>query len=275
MTTQRIDEAFARARAENRAVLVSYLMGGDPDLETSFQAMQAIASAGADIIELGAPFTDPMADGPAIQQAGIRALAAGTRLVDVLALAQRFRQTNTKTPLILMGYANPIFHLGFERFAAEAAQAGIDGVITVDLPPEEDGPLHAQLTQHGLSVIRLATPTSTPERLVSIGNGSSGFVYFVAVTGVTGAASADPVRIAPGIAEAKRVTGQPVCVGFGVKTGAQAAEMAKIADGVVVGSAYVELVRFACEAKRPERAPESMGNLTKTLVEAIAKTVKV
>jgi tryptophan synthase alpha chain len=275
MTLARIEAAFARARTEARAVLVSYVMAGDPDLETSFQHVEALAASGSDIIELGAPFTDPMADGVAIQKAGLRALASGTTLLDVLALARRFRQVNATTPLILMGYANPVHAMGYDAFAAAAAEAGLDGVITVDLPPEEDAPLREPLAAHGIAVIRLATPTSDAARLASIADGSSGFVYFVAVTGVTGAGSADPAAIAPRIAAAKAATGLPVCVGFGVKTGDQAAQMAEIADGVVVGSAYVELIRNAVEAAQPDRAKGELSNLSKALAAAIAKTRKV
>ncbi len=275
MTLARIDAAFLRARNENRAVLVSYIMGGDPDLETSYQNLEALAASGSDIIELGAPFTDPMADGVAIQKSGLRALASKTTLADVLRLARRFRQTNTTTPLILMGYANPVHAMGYEAFAAAAAEAGIDGVITVDLPPEEDAVLRLPLKAHGLSAIRLVTPTSDAARLATIADGSSGFVYFVAVTGVTGAGSADPAAIAPKIAAAKAATGLPVCVGFGVKTGPQAVQMAAIADGVVVGSAYVECVRHAVEAGQPHLASRELSKLARTLADAIAKTRKV
>jgi tryptophan synthase alpha chain len=275
MTLARIEAAFVRARTENRAVLVSYVMGGDPDLESSFHHLEVLAASGSDIIELGAPFTDPMADGVAIQKAGLRALAAKTTLTDVLALARRFRETNTTTPLILMGYANPIHALGYEAFAAAAAEAGIDGVICVDLPPEEDAVLRLPLAAQGLAMIRMATPTSDAARLSVIADGSSGFVYFVAVTGVTGAGSADPAAIAPRIAAARAATGLPVCVGFGVKTGDQAAQMAQIADGVVVGSAYVELIRNAVETGHPDRAAGELSKLVQTLAGAIAKTRKV
>ena len=265
MGRTRIEGAFARARGENRAVLVAYLMAGDPDLETSYAALCALRDNGADIIELGAPFTDPMADGAAIQKAGLRALANGTKLTDVIALAARFRKDDETTPLILMGY---------EVFADAAAKAGIDGSIIVDLPPEEDAPLRATYTQYGLSVIRLATPTTDEHRAAKVSEGASGFIYFVAVTGVTGAGSADPAAIAGQVAMVKRVSGLPVCVGFGVKSGAQAAEMAKIADGVVVGSAFVEKAGDAHATGRFEAAAPAMGALARELRVAIGSVRK-
>ena len=270
MPTSRITTRFEKAKAENRAALVSYLMAGDPDLEASFQAMCALRDNGADVIELGAPFTDPMADGPAIQKAGLRALANKTRLSDVLSLAARFRETDTETPLILMGYANPIHNMGYADFAAAASETGIDGTIIVDLPPEEDEELREAYSAHKLSVIRLATPTTTADRMTKVAEGASGFLYYVAVAGVTGAGSADPEDIRAGVEMARKISGLPVCVGFGVKTGMQAANMAKIADGVVVGSAFVEHARMASEAGDPSMAAKGMGALAKELSEAIA-----
>ncbi|MEM9739057.1 MAG: tryptophan synthase subunit alpha [Pseudomonadota bacterium] len=270
MPTSRISACFEKTKAEGRAALVSYLMAGDPDLETSFAAMQALRDNGADIIELGAPFTDPMADGPSIQRAGLRSLKAGTKLKDVLALAARFRESDTETPIIVMGYANPIHHMGFAAFATAANEAGVDGVITVDLPPEEDAPLRSELSERNISIIRLATPTMTEDRLSAISDGASGFVYFVAVTGVTGAGSAKPGEIAGKVDRVRKATGLPVCVGFGVRTGAQAAEMSKIADGVVVGSVFVDYAAMAVENGRKSDAPVGMGALAKTLSDAIA-----
>ena len=270
MPTSRITARFEKAKAENRAALVSYLMAGDPDLEASFQAMCALRDNGADIIELGAPFTDPMADGPAIQKAGLRALANKTTLKDVLALAARFREDDQDTPLILMGYANPVHSMGYEAFADAAFSAGIDGTIIVDLPPEEDAELRDAYQAYDLSVIRLATPTTTEERMIKIADGASGFLYYVAVAGVTGAGSADPQDIRAGVEMARNLSGLPVCVGFGVKTGSQAADMAKIADGVVVGSAFVEHARRASEAGEPMQAASGMGALARELSEAIA-----
>lgn len=270
MPTSRISTRFELARSEGRAALVAYLMAGDPGLEASFAAMLALAENGADVIEIGAPFTDPMADGPSIQLAGQRSLAAGTRLRDVLELARRFRETNQNIPLILMGYANPVHHMGYGEFAEAAGRAGIDGVIMVDLPPEEDGPLRELLAAREISVIRLATPTTSEARMVTVADGASGFVYFVSVTGVTGAAAARPEDIAPKVEAARRISGLPVCVGFGVRTGEQAAAMGKIADGVVVGSAFVDHARLAAESGTPQSAAVGMGALARELSEALA-----
>lgn len=269
MPTSRIVTRFDKVKAEGRAALVAYLMAGDPDLETSYQALCALRDNGADIIELGAPFTDPMADGPAIQKAALRALAQKTKLTDVLALAKRFRENDQDTPLILMGYANPVHTIGYEAFAAAAADAGIDGTILVDLPPEEDQPIRDAYAKHDLSVIRLATPTTDENRMAKVAEGASGFLYYVAVAGVTGAGSADPEDIRAGVEMAQRVSGLPVCVGFGIKTGDQAAAMAKIADGVVVGSAFVEQARLASVAKTPQIAAGNMGQLALELSTAL------
>ena len=249
---------------------MAYMMAGDPDLESSFQAMCALRDNGADAIELGAPFTDPMADGPAIQKAALRALANKTSLADVLGLAKRFREEDQDTPLIMMGYANPIHTMGYEAFAAAAADAGIDGTILVDLPPEEDQPIRDAYTVHNLSVIRLATPTTDEARMAKVAEGASGFLYYVAVAGVTGAGSADPEEIREGVEMAQRVSGLPVCVGFGIKTGEQAVAMAKIADGVVVGSAFVEKARLATVAKTPQVTAEKMGQLARELSTALS-----
>jgi len=270
MPTSRITAAFTKAKSENRAALVSYLMAGDPDLEASYQAMCALRDNGADIIELGAPFTDPMADGPAIQKAALRALAKKTTLTDVLTLATRFRAEDQTTPLILMGYANPIHMMGYEAFASAASEAGLDGTIIVDLPPEEDAILRTAYDAYDLSVIRLATPTTTETRMTKVAEGASGFLYYVAVAGVTGSGSAEPEDIREGVEMARRVSGLPVCVGFGVKTGKQASEMAKIADGVVVGSAFVDHARKASEAGEPKLAASGMGMLAKELSDALA-----
>lgn len=269
MPVSRISARFETARAEGRAILVTYLMAGDPDLESSFQAMRALRDNGADIIELGAPFTDPMADGLAIQLAGQRSLRAGTQLNHVFALAERFRETDRETPLILMGYANPVHSMGYPAFAEAVTKAGIDGTIIVDLPPEEDTPLRAAYAQHELAVIRMATPTTTETRMQTVADGASGFLYYVAVTGVTGAGSADPAAIREGVEMARRVSNLPVCVGFGVKTGAQAAAMAEIADGVVVGSALVDHARNAAESGQLDQAALGMGGLAGELSAAI------
>lgn len=270
MPTSRIVTRFDNVKGEGRAALVAYMMAGDPDLEGSYQAMCALRDNGADVIELGAPFTDPMADGAAIQKAGLRALANKTTLADTMALAKRFRADDVETPVIIMGYANPVHSMGYAEFAAAAADAGVDGTILVDLPPEEDEELRAEYAKHDLSVIRLATPTTNENRMKKVAEGASGFLYFVAVNGVTGAGSADPQAIAGNIEMAKRVSGLPVCVGFGVKTGPQAAEMAVIADGVVVGSAFVEHAQRASESGDFSAAATGMGDLAQELSRAIA-----
>lgn len=273
MPASRISSRFTQVKAEGRAALVSYLMVGDPDLETSFEAMCALADNGADIIELGAPFTDPMADGVSIQLAGQRSLKVGTTLNHVLTLAKRFRARDAATPIILMGYANPIHSMGYAAFAKAAAEAGIDGTIIVDLPPEEDLPLREAYADYDMSVIRLATPTTTETRMKTVADGASGFLYYVAVNGVTGAGSADPQAIKAGVEMARRVSGLPICVGFGVRNGAQAAAMAEIADGVVVGSAFVDHAAKAAESGNLAAASKGMGDLAKELSGAI-KTVE-
>ncbi|MEO0982788.1 MAG: tryptophan synthase subunit alpha [Pseudomonadota bacterium] len=275
MTAARITARFDKTRAEGRAALVAYLMAGDPDLETSFEALKAVVANGADLVELGAPFTDPMADGPSIQAAGQRALKAGTTLQDVLALARRFRETDRDTPIILMGYANPVHAMGYDRFAEAAAEAGIDGTIIVDLPPEEDPPLREAYARRDLAVIRLATPTTDEKRMAAVANGASGFLYYVAVTGVTGARQAHAADVAGGVQLAQRISGLPVCVGFGVKTPEQAAEMARVADGVVVGSAFVEHARIASEAGDASAAVAGMGDLAAALSGAIKRAREV
>lgn len=272
MTTARITAKFEQLKTAGRPALVTYLMAGDPDLEASYEAMCALRDNGADIIELGAPFTDPMADGPAIQKAALRALAHHTTLQDVLALAKRFRAEDQDTPLIIMGYANPVFRMGYEAFAAAAADAGVDGTIIVDLPPEEDEALRAAYADHDLSVIRLATPTTHEARMAKVAEGASGFLYYVAVAGVTGSGSADPEDIRAGVDMARRISGLPVCVGFGIRTGEQAARMANIADGVVVGSALVEHARLASEGGAPHLTAENMGQLARELSLALQGT---
>lgn len=240
--TQRLTATFDRLRAENRAGFIPYLMGGDPDLEASFAVLDALPGAGADIIELGFPFTDPTADGPSIEAAGRRALDAGVTLSAVLGLAQRFRDRHADTPLILMGYANPVHAMGEPAFAARAADAGADGVIIVDLPPEEDGALYTALHNQGLAVIRLATPTTDATRLPRVLDGAAGFVYYVSSTGVTGAVTATAGAVADGLSGLRAATRLPIAVGFGVRTPDQAAAIARGADAVVVGSALVEAV---------------------------------
>jgi tryptophan synthase alpha chain len=270
MTADRISETFAACANKGRAAFVGYLMAADPSIEISLENLKALAAAGADIIELGAPFTDPMADGPAIQKAAQRALAAGGSLEVTLELARRFRVVNFSTPLIVMGYANPIHRMGFATFAERAAQAGVDGVITVDLPPEEDAELRGALAAHGLAVIRLATPTTTEKRMARVADGSSGFVYYVSVAGVTGAGVGVEADIAAGVDQARRISKLPVAVGFGVRTPDQAARFARLADGVVVGSALVEEVRAAVESGDPESCVKRIGVVAQSLSNAIS-----
>jgi tryptophan synthase alpha chain len=244
----RIDTRFAELAREGRAALVTFIMGGDPDLETTLALLKALPAAGADVIELGMPFTDPMADGPAIQAAGLRALAAHTTLAKVLRLAAEFRKADAATPLILMGYYNPIYVYGVPRFLADAKAAGVDGVIVVDLPPEEDSELCLPAQEAGLAFIRLATPTTDDARLPAVLAHTAGFVYYVSITGITGAATPDYSKVAAAVARLKRHTSLPVAVGFGVKNAESAAAIAKVADGVVVGSALVDALRKSLDA---------------------------
>ncbi|MDP4021819.1 tryptophan synthase subunit alpha [Methylobacterium sp. NEAU 140] len=242
--SSRIDAAFARARAEHRAVLVTYVMAGDPDPETSLSVLKALPAAGADILEFGLPFTDPMADGPAIQAAGLRALKAGQGVAGTLDLVRRFRAENGVTPVVLMGYYNPIHTYGVARFLDDALAAGVDGLIVVDLPPEEDDELCLPALDKGIAFIRLATPTTDERRLPAVLANTAGFVYYVSITGITGTATPDFGAVADAVARIRRHTDLPVVVGFGVRTGTHAAAIAKGADGVVVGSALVDaLVR--------------------------------
>jgi tryptophan synthase alpha chain len=236
----RIDDTFARLRSEGRRAFVAFVMAGDPDPETSWQVLRGLPAAGVDVIEIGMPFTDPMADGPAIQRAGIRALAGGQTLARTLDAVRRFRTENDATPIVLMGYYNPIYAMGVEAFLARAKEAGIDGLIIVDLPPEEDEELCLPARAAGLNFIRLATPTTDDERLPAVLANTSGFVYYVSITGITGAAEADAARVGPEVARIKSRTDLPVCVGFGIRSPGAAAAVAGVADGVVVGSAIVD-----------------------------------
>ncbi|MBL8530603.1 MAG: tryptophan synthase subunit alpha [Hyphomonadaceae bacterium] len=238
--TARLDQKFAALRRNGRAALVAYIMASDPDDETCFNILRGLPAAGADVIELGFPFTDPMADGPSIQKAALRALKAGGSLQKTLDLARRFRETNADTPLILMGYANPIESMGYESFARAMHAAGADGAIVVDLPPEEDAPLRAAFAQHDLSIIRLATPTTDDNRLTKVLDGASGFLYYVSVAGVTGAQAAAATAVRAAVQRLKRATDLPVAVGFGVREPEAARAIATTADAVVVGSAFVD-----------------------------------
>ncbi|HET7190522.1 MAG TPA: tryptophan synthase subunit alpha [Pseudolabrys sp.] len=239
----RIERRFTALKKEGRAALVTFIMAGDPDYETSLAIARALPKAGADVIELGMPFTDPMADGPAIQAAGLRALKAGQRMTKTLALVREFRKDDDDTPIVLMGYYNPIYIYGNERFLADARSAGVDGLIVVDLPPEEDQELCLPSLKAGFNFIRLATPTTDDRRLPAVLNHTSGFVYYVSITGITGTAAPDTGNVAAAVARIKRHTNLPVAVGFGVKTAEQARAIAQGADGVVVGSALVDALR--------------------------------
>ena len=250
MTVARLDARFAELTRQGRAGFVAYVMGGDPDAETSLRVIQGLPGAGADIIELGFAFSDPMADGPAIQRAALRALAAGITLAGTLDLARHFREGDDATPIVLMGYMNPILSFGIERFATEAAGAGVDGVIIVDCPPEEADPVLAAFDPAGLALIRLATPTTDDARLPTVVRRTSGFVYYVSVAGVTGAKAADADAVAPAVRRVRAASGLPVAVGFGIRTPEQAAAVARIADAAVVGTALVDAVAEAVAQNR-------------------------
>ncbi|MFQ5623821.1 MAG: tryptophan synthase subunit alpha [Paracoccaceae bacterium] len=238
----RIDTTFARLRAADKSAFIAYVMAGDPDYETSVELVKGLPAAGVDIIELGVPFTDPMADGPAIQTAGQRALAAGMTLKKTLRMAREFRMGDDRTPIVLMGYYNPIFSMGVPAFLEAAKASGIDGLIVVDLPPEEDDELCLPAREAGLDFIRLATPTTDDRRLPKVLTNTSGFVYYVSITGITGAAAAQAAAVAPEVARIKASTDLPVCVGFGIRTPQAAEAIAGVADGAVVGSAIVSRV---------------------------------
>ncbi|MBX3480853.1 MAG: tryptophan synthase subunit alpha [Caulobacter sp.] len=244
----RIDTRFAALAAEGRAAFVAYVMGGDPDYDTSLKTVQGLPGAGVDIIELGYAFSDPMAEGPPIQRAALRALKAGMTLNRTLQLVADFRKADNDTPIVLMGYLNPLFSAGYEAFAARAADAGVDGLICVDCPPEEADELTDALEAVGISLIRLTAPTTDDKRLPTVVKRTSGFVYYVSVAGVTGVKSADAADVAPAVARIRAASGLPVAVGFGIRTPDQAAAVAKVADGVVVGSAFVDEVQAALEA---------------------------
>ena len=250
MSAPRLQTTFARLAAEDRAAFVTYVMAGDPGPDVSFDILTQLADQ-ADIIELGMPFSDPMAEGPAIQKAAQRSLKAGTKMRDVLDMVRRFRTADADTPIVLMGYLNPVESHGYDAFAADAANAGVDGLIIVDCPPEEAKELAAALNAHQLSLIRLTTPTTDDARLKVVAENTSGFVYYVSVAGVTGVKEADASAVAPAVARIRAATGLPVAVGFGIKTPERAAEVARVADAVVVGSALVEEIDRALAENRP------------------------
>ncbi|HEX2801589.1 MAG TPA: tryptophan synthase subunit alpha [Phenylobacterium sp.] len=247
MTTARIDARFAALKAEGRAAFVAYVMAGDPDAATAAKILAGLPAAGADIIELGFPFSDPMAEGPPIQRAAQRALAKGMTLKGVLEQVRVFRLADPTTPIILMGYTNPLVTWGYEAFARDAADAGVDGLIVVDTPPEEAETLADALDAAGVSLIRLATPTSDDARLATIVRRTSGFVYYVSVAGVTGVKSADAAVVAPHVARVRKASGLPVAVGFGIRTPEMAAAIARVADAAVVGSALVDEIAEAVD----------------------------
>lgn len=263
----RIDDKFAALKAEGKAAFVTYVMAGDPDLETSLAVVKGLPAAGVDVIELGLPFTDPMADGPTIQLAGQRALAQGMTLKKTLALATAFREDDQMTPIVLMGYYNPIYSHGVAQFLVDAKAAGIDGLIVVDLPPEEDEELCIPANRAGMNFIRLATPTTDDKRLPKVLQNTSGFLYYVSITGITGAAEANAALVAPEVARIKQSTDIPVCVGFGIKTAKAAEAMAGVADGVVVGSAIVDLLGNG-------KSPADVLDFVKTLAEGAHRPTK-
>ncbi|MBW0157926.1 tryptophan synthase subunit alpha [Sedimentimonas flavescens] len=236
----RIDAKFAALKAEGKRAFVAYIMAGDPDLETSLEVMKGLPAAGVDVIELGLPFTDPMADGPTIQLAGQRALDGGQTLQKTLDMVAAFRETDATTPIVMMGYYNPIYNRGVDKFLADAKAAGVDGLIVVDLPPEEDSELCLPAREAGLNFIRLATPTTDDKRLPKVLQNTSGFVYYVSVTGITGSQAAQAAEVGPEVARIKRATDLPVIVGFGINTPEAAQTIASVADGCVVGSAIVK-----------------------------------
>jgi len=270
--TTRIDRRMARLKGEGRPALVTYFMGGDPDYATSVSIMKALPRAGADIIELGMPFSDPMADGPAIQAAGLRALKAGQTLRKTLDMAAEFRKADDETPIVLMGYYNPIYIYGVDRFLADANAAGIDGLIVVDLPPEMDEELCIPAVKAGINFIRLATPTTDDKRLPKVLQNTSGFVYYVSMNGITGSAMADLSQVSAAVKRIKAHTPLPVCVGFGVKTAEQARMIGASADGVVVGTAIVNAVASVLGPKGEKTADPAEA--VATLVAGLAAGVR-
>jgi tryptophan synthase alpha chain len=262
--TTRIDQRFADLKREGRAALVTFTMAGDPDTKTSLEILKALPKAGADVIELGMPFTDPMADGPAIQAGGLRALNAGQDMIKTLGMIRAFRKGDDATPIVLMGYYNPIYIYGVTKFLADAKSAGVDGLIVVDLPPEEDEELCLPALAAGLNFIRLATPTTDDKRLPAVLANTSGFVYYVSITGITGSAAPDADKVHAAVTRIKRHTQLPVAVGFGVRTAKQARAIAEGAEGVVVGSALVNAVKDSLDKK---------GRATSRTVKAVARLV--
>jgi tryptophan synthase alpha chain len=269
--TTRIDTRFAELKAEGRAAFVTFVMAGDPDPATALEIVKALPKAGADIIEIGMPFTDPMADGPSIQAAGLRALQAGMTLRKTLQLVRDFRATDNKTPIVLMGYYNPIYIYGVDKFLPDAKAAGVDGLIIVDLPPEEDAELCLPAIKAGLNFIRLATPTTDDKRLPAVLANTSGFVYYVSVTGITGSASADSSAVSTAVARIKRHTKLPVCVGFGIRTPEAAHDIARHANGAVVGTALIDALKGSLDAdgKATARTVSAVADLAAALAQGV------
>jgi tryptophan synthase alpha chain len=270
--TTRIDTRFAELKSQGRAAFVTFLMAGDPDPATSLEIIKALPKAGADMIEIGMPFTDPMADGPSIQAAGLRALKAGMTLRKTLELVRGFRKEDNVTPLVLMGYYNPIYVYGVDRFLSDAKSAGVDGLIIVDLPPEEDAELCVPALKAGLNFIRLATPTTDDKRLPAVLANTSGFVYYVSVTGITGAGAADSQSVGEAVGRIKRHTALPVCVGFGIRTPQAARAIARHADGAVVGTALVDALSGSLDPQG--RATTKTVGAVADLASALAQGVR-
>ena len=269
--TTRIDATFAELAKQGRSAFVTFLMAGDPDPKTSLDIIKALPKAGADIIEIGMPFTDPMADGPSIQAAGLRALKGGMTLKKTLELVRGFRKDDDATPLVLMGYYNPIYIYGVDQFLTDAKSAGVDGLIIVDLPPEEDTELCLPAMKAGLNFIRLATPTTDDKRLPAVLANTSGFVYYVSITGITGSASADAATVGDAVGRIKRHTKLPVCVGFGIRTPEAARGIAQNADGAVVGTALVEALRASLDAegRATAKTVSAVANLAASLAQGV------
>ncbi|MGY8632975.1 tryptophan synthase subunit alpha [Bradyrhizobium sp. 14AA] len=270
--TTRIDTRFAELAKQGRSAFVTFLMAGDPDPATSLEIIKALPKSGADVIEIGMPFTDPMADGPSIQAAGLRALKAGMTLKKTLDLVRGFRKDDNATPIVLMGYYNPIYIYGVDKFLLDAKSAGVDGLIIVDLPPEEDDELCLPAMKAGLNFIRLATPTTDDKRLPAVLANTSGFVYYVSITGITGAAAADSSAVSEAVARIKRHTKLPVCVGFGIRTPETARAIASHANGAVVGTALVDALKNSLDAEG--RATAKTVNAVAELTAALAQGVK-
>jgi tryptophan synthase alpha chain len=269
--TTRIDARFAELKKQGRSAFITFVMAGDPDPATSLEIVKALPKAGSDVIEIGMPFTDPMADGPAIQAAGLRALKAGMTLKKTLALVREFRKDDNSTPLVLMGYYNPIYIYGVDKFLVDAKAAGVDGLIVVDLPPEEDSELCLPAMKAGLNFVRLATPTTDDKRLPAVLANTSGFVYYVSVTGITGSATANSAAVGEAVARIQRHTRLPVCVGFGIRTPEAARSIAASADGAVVGTALVDALRSSLDAdgRATGKTVDAVAGLAASLAKAV------